>query len=553
MSLLNYPSVIGGNKMASFQGIIDKIYIKKFRKFVDVEMHCGKKLTVIAGQNGTQKTTLLGLLAQPFSMSKRNPENSNPNTVGDSGSESFYEFKTLTGHAFQSKFADKFKLDEKKEHPGDHEYSLYMVDSSLGDNGVFTLESIRRDKKGNKLRIWKKRARSAGDGYLHYPVIYLSLKRVSPIGEETRIKNDKAQLTTEEATFLQQNYDEILALLPEEYETNKLDSSNKKTLIAHPSAYSALTVSAGQDNIGSILTAILSFKRLQENFPNEYKGGLLFIDEIESTLFPASQSKLIEKLFKYARDYKLQIFCTTHSPSVINIAKQDKYKYDCCFNYLKCVNKDKIIVETDITPEQIYAHLSLQPIVRTKEKVKKIRVYTEDDEARLFLRDLLHNKYRKLLNIVKINIGAEELIDLKNRKIEEFTKNMIILDGDQPENSSKNILTLPGGSGPDKMLYEFLHNLPPDDPFWPDNSCTGGYSWQVCFKDYHTLPNPNNGALRLFYKDWFKQQSQYWNANKLSAFRYWIQNNKDAVDAFIHEFEKCYNYLARKNNLPTLP
>lgn len=81
------------------------------------------------------------------------------------------------------------------------------------------------------------------------------------------------------------------------------------------------------------------------------------------------------------------------------------------------------------------------------------------------MRDLLRNNYRKLLNIVKINIGAEELIDLKNRKIEEFTKNMIILDGDQPENSSKNILTLPGGSGPDKMLYEFLHNLPPDDPF----------------------------------------------------------------------------------------
>lgn len=59
--------------------------------------------------------------------------------------------------------------------------------------------------------------------------------------------------------------------------------------------------------------------------------------------------------------------------------------------------------------------------------------------------------------------------------------------------------------------------------------------------------------VRLFYKDWFKQQSQYWNANKLSAFRCWIQNNKDAVDAFIHEFEKGYNYLAKKNNLPTLP
>ena len=539
--------------MAPFQSIIDKIYIKKFRKFVDIEMRCGRKLTVIAGQNGTQKTTLLGLLAQPFSMSKRNPEDNNSDTTEASDTKSFYEFKTLTGHSFQSKFANKFKLDEKKEKPGDHEYSLFLVDSSLGDNGIFTLESIRRDTRSNKLRIWKKNARSAGDGYLHYPVIYLSLKRVSPIGEETRIKNVKAQLTTEEATFLQQNYDEILALLPEEYETNKLDSSNKKTLIAHPNTYSALTVSAGQDNIGSILTAILSFKRLQENFPDEYKGGLLFIDEIESTLFPASQAKLIEKLFKYARDYKLQIFCTTHSPSVINMAKQDKYKQDCCFNYLKSVNKDKIIVETNITPEQIYAHLSLQPIIYKKEKIKKIRVYTEDDEARRFLRALLHTKYRKLLDIVKVNIGAEELIDLKNRKIEEFTKNMIILDGDQPKNNSKNILLLPGGAGPDKMLYDFLHKLPPDDVFWPDTSCTGKYSWQVCFKDYQNLPTSKKGELRLFYKNWFKQQIQYWDAENLSVFGYWIQNNRDAVDAFMHEFEKCYNYLARKNKLPILP
>lgn len=534
--------------MSSFQGIIDKIHIKKFRKFIDLEIKCGKKLTVIAGQNGTQKTTLLGLLAHPFSMSKKNPDDDGSETT-EPGSTPFSEFKTLTGHLFQSKFAKKFKLDEKKENPGDHEYSLYMVDTSIGNNGVFTLQSIRRDSKTNKLRIWKKNARNAGDGYMHYPVIYLSLKRVSPIGEEIKIKNSKANLTQDEILFLQQNYDEILALIPENYEADKLDSSNKKNLIAHPSTYSALTVSAGQDNIGSILTAVLSFKRLQETFPNEYKGGLLFIDELESTLFPASQSKLVEKLFKYARDYKLQIFCTTHSPSVINTAKQDKYKHDCCFNYLKSINNKKIIVETDITPEQIYAHLSLQPIIYKKEKTKKIRVYTEDNEARLFLQALLPTKYKKLLDIVKVNIGAKELLDLKNRKIEEFTKNMIILDGDQPENRSKNILMLPGNAGPDKMLYEFLHALPPDDDFWPDNLNTGGYSWQVCFKDYATLPQANKGALRIFYKDWFKQQSIYWDSNNLLAFKYWVKKNPSAVASFLHEFEKVYNYLAKKNNL----
>lgn len=538
--------------MSSFQGIIDKIYIKKFRKFVDLEIKCGKKLTVIAGQNGTQKTTLLGLLAHPFSMSKKNPDDDGNETT-EPNSTSFSEFKTLTGHLFQSKFAKKFKLDEKKEKPGDHEYSLYMINTSIGNNGIFTLQSIRRDSKTNKLRIWKKNSRNAGDGYMHYPVIYLSLKRVSPIGEEIKIKNNKANLTQDEILFLQQNYDEILALIPEDYETDKLDSSNKKNLIAHPSTYSALTVSAGQDNIGSILTAVLSFKRLQETFPNEYKGGLLFIDELESTLFPASQSKLVEKLFKYARDYKLQIFCTTHSPSVINTAKQDKYKHDCCFNYLKSINNKKIIAETDITPEQIYAHLSLQPIIPQKEKTKKIRVYTEDNEARSFLQALLPPKYKKLLDIVKVNVGAKELLDLKNRKIEEFTKNMIILDGDQPETRSKNILNLPGNTGPDRMLYEFLHALPPDDNFWPDNLNTGEYSWQVCFKDYAILPHADKGALRKFYKDWFKQQSVYWNNNNSLAFKYWIKKNPTAANSFLHKFEIVYNYLAKKNNISLLP
>ena len=47
--------------------IIDKISIKNFRGFKGVEFELGSHLTVISGQNGTQKTTILGMLSQPFS------------------------------------------------------------------------------------------------------------------------------------------------------------------------------------------------------------------------------------------------------------------------------------------------------------------------------------------------------------------------------------------------------------------------------------------------------------------------------------------------------
>lgn len=539
--------------MSEFQGIIEKVHILRFRKFIDLEIKCGEKLTVIAGQNGTQKTTLLGLLAHPFSMSKKNPDDENiASTAEDEQVKDFSEAKTIQGHTFQSKFASKFKFDNAKERAKDHEYSLYMYDKSIGNNGIFTLESITRDKKSQKLRLWKKGARKAGDGYMHYPVIYLSLKRVSPIGEEQKISNNTVNLTNEEQNFLKLNYDEILSLPPEEYETNELKSSNKSTLVSHPSTYSALTVSAGQDNIGSILTAVLSFKRLKEEFPSEYKGGLLFIDEIESTLYPASQENLVRKLFKYAKDFQLQIFCTTHSPSIINIAMKDDYKNDCAFNYLKSFGLSKIIVDEKATPEQIYAHLSLTPIIPPSSP-EKIRVYTEDEEARLFLRALLPTKYIRLLNIVKVNIGANELVGLKNRKIKEFTNNLIVLDGDQTTRA-RNIINLPGQYGPDKLLHEFLKNLPTDDPFWPDVETTGAYSYQVCFRNHHEPPSTTEGEQRKFYKKWFKEQcdNHWWNRNNLKAFKYWISQNQAVAEDFKNAFIKTYNLLAKKNNLPLI-
>lgn len=539
--------------MANFSGIIEKIHIAKFRKFQNLTIRCGRKLTVIAGQNGTQKTTLLGLLAHPFSMSKKNPDDDEKIVFEDTSAVSFSEFKTIQGRLFQSKFANKFKFDETKEKSKDHEYSLYMVDKTIGDQGVFTLESMLRDKKSKKLRLWKKGARAAGDGYMHFPVIYLSLKRVSPIGEEKRIKKQEIDLTEDEQKFLKTNYEEILCLPEETYETDKLKSSNKDTLVSHPDSYSALTVSAGQDNIGSILTAVLSFKRLKEKFPQEYEGGLLFIDEIESTLYPAAQEQLVKKLFKFARDFQLQIFCTTHSPSVIDVAMNPVYKRECVFSYLKLATASTVIVDGNATPEQIYAHLSLRTIRKERQEHSKLRVYTEDEEARLFLKALLPRKYLKLLDIVKVNIGANELIDLKRRNIREFTANFIILDGDQSV-SGRNIIELPGTVGPDHLLYDFLKEIPMEDSFWQDPPKTGGYSQQICFKNFKELSSCREGEKRQFYKNWFREQceNQYWGKNNLSAFTCWCKRHPDDANAFLEKFVKTYNYLAKKNEMPLI-
>ena len=74
--------------------------------------------------------------------------------------------------------------------------------------------------------------------------------------------------------------------------------------------------SMGQDNLAKILLALFSFKRLKDKY-SSYQGGILAIDELDATMYPASQVELLKVLRKYASDLKLQIIFTTHSISLL--------------------------------------------------------------------------------------------------------------------------------------------------------------------------------------------------------------------------------------------
>ena len=43
------------------------------------------------------------------------------------------------------------------------------------------------------------------------------------------------------------------------------------------------TCSAGEGNVGRVLTTILSFKRLKDEYGKAYKGGILLIDELDAS------------------------------------------------------------------------------------------------------------------------------------------------------------------------------------------------------------------------------------------------------------------------------
>ncbi len=262
---------------------ISKVHIERFRGFRKQEFEMGSFLTAIAGQNGTQKSTLLGIISQPFSLSSKHP---------------MYGEKPLCGGTYRSAFSDKFRLSPTYDKPGEHEWTLYF------DNGKdYNVKSLKRTEKENSIRFSK--GKSRGEGYIGLPVIFLSLKRLMPAAEEASIQAKDDVLTAEEAEEFKQLHNKILITHTPITSATNIVSTYKNSLAVNTDLYDWNQNSMGQDNLAKIVLALFSFKRLKKKYPNDYEGGILAIDEIDATMYPASQVELMKILRKYASELKL--------------------------------------------------------------------------------------------------------------------------------------------------------------------------------------------------------------------------------------------------------
>lgn len=168
---------------------ITKVYIDKFRGFSNQEFEVGSQITAIAGQNGTQKSTLLGMITQTFSIPKNHP---------------MYGEKPLCGGSYRSAFSDKFRLSPSFDKPKEHLWTLFF-----DDRNPFQIESIKRTQDPN-VRFWQKGKREKGAGYLQYPTIFLSLKRLMPLAEENKVCTNEQLLTLDETAKFKELHNRIL-------------------------------------------------------------------------------------------------------------------------------------------------------------------------------------------------------------------------------------------------------------------------------------------------------------------------------------------------------
>jgi len=507
---------------------ITKIHIEKFRGFKNQEFEVGSLLTAIAGQNGTQKSTLLGIISQPFSLSSKHP---------------MYGEKPLCGGTYRSAFSDKFRLSPTYDKPGEHEWTLYF------DNDTdYNVKSLRRTEKDNSSIRFSK-GKMKGEGYIGLPVIFLSLKRLIPAAEEASIQTKDDVLTTAEVDEFKQLHNKILITHTPIASATNIVSTYKNSLGVNTALYDWNQNSMGQDNLAKIILALFSFKRLKEKYPNDYEGGILAIDEIDATMYPASQVELIKVLRKYASELNLQIVFTTHSLTLLKFIdelQRDMSKIEATMKQIKMIylkKKDNdVLIHSNIGYEDIY--LDLNVVAMGDRAKRKITTYVEDQETRDMLKTVLGKRFGEL-NVLVAKLSCDNLIELVSHDIPAFNPpfSLVVVDGDvrgkssamRKVNRANNILLIPGRKSPEREVADYLYHLSDGDSLW--DTLPRGYSSQVCFRDYSYEDIMND---RVKAKEWFRAQvdGNWWGRSGERVLKAYVKSNASEVDAFKKAYDE---------------
>lgn len=276
-------------------------------------------------------------------------------------------------------------------------------------------------------------------------------------------------------------------------------------------------------------------------------------------------------MLKSSIEYNVQIVFTTHSPIIlkeVNRYQRDERKYvqasinetNRSYNY----NSSIIYLETDYKEDgermvrgiNVYTATDLNRIIddiNLKPTIVKqnINVYLEDARAKELLVFLLEEvgkiKTNNYINIIDVNLGWTNYVQLHKKQVPEFLNSLIILDRDVKDKkeakqainyineNTNNILFLPVDV--EKGMFQLLKDHKNYAEF--KNKLDGiKMSYDICFRDF-----PDNEYDSSEYKKWFKYMEE--TIGDIGAlFRFWYDCEVNEADSFIGDFVKAYNIIA---------
>lgn len=538
--------------------MIKNIKFEHYRKLKEIELHFSKGINIISGTNGTCKTSVLHIISNSF---KEPVKKECMKVIRVLNNSTNPKIETLT--------------------KGDKKY----VDPAIGTTGtLYTAEYFNdrilefRRKNDKELEQTKKRFRiipkySKGkkESLPEIPVIYMGLTRLMSSGEidENDFKKKKDSLPVKFQEEVAKIYKDLTGQ-DIDVNTYKIMQFNEmKTradFLTSNEGIDSNTISDGQDNLHMILTALISLKYYYEE---EKKGSILLIDEVDATLHPDLQLKLLKIMKKYSDECEIQIIFTTHSLDLLEEGLKKE-----CYNVIYIdddIEKVKVLNDERLDIYNIKSRLyekSMEDIM----KDKYIPVYTEDEEARIFLNMILKyfsdtfDEFAKIKNyfyLADSYIGCDNMKKLFKDKVcgRQFKNCIGVLDGDvslDDKSLSNNLIKLPGNASVEKIVFKYSKELFDNNnsDFWDSESVMDAainrpYYQHNILKEIEEIPkrieeNPECKEREL--------NKKCFNKNKTffeMVLKHWINSpkNKEELDYFYNGVTTLYDKTAELNGI----
>jgi len=312
-------------------------------------------------------------------------------------------------------------------------------------------------------------------------VTYVDLSRIQPISGRTGYSKlaNPALLEASSVDFSKLQLGRLSSILGRTYRVARMavtvgDEKRAVPVIQQDEAsYSGFHQGAGETTVAELL---------ETEIP---KYSLVLIDEIESSLHPRAQRRLLRDLAERCREQQLQIILTTHSPYVL-----EELPEHARVHILESGGKRQIIY--GVSPA--FAMTKMDDV-----RQYECDIYVEDAPAGALLIEILFKFDKDLIERCRVtpcgaaSVGQSLGIMVSQRRF--HTPTCVFLDGDKGVASGCGLL--PGGDAPERVVFEGLV-----EKQWP------GVAERVA-RDFPSVSDACTSAMTLSnHHDWVKQAAQ---------------------------------------------
>jgi len=271
-------------------------------------------------------------------------------------------------------------------------------------------------------------------------VSYIDLSRLQPVG--TRVGYARiAKNRHVEGSSIQFDADQVARLsqiMSREYDNARMAfadiDENREIPVLSKSGqiYSGFHQGSGETTIAELLRAELP------------QYGLVIIDEVESSLHPRAQRRLIRDLAVAARGRECQIIVSTHSPYVLEELPLAARVY-----ILETGGSKEIV--NGVSPQFAMTKMD-------DEHHPECELYVEDPRAAVWLGEILSRHAKEyFVRCTTIPYGAANLGVALGQMVQanRFRRpTRVFLDGDQ--GAAIGCTVLPGGDAPERVVFGTL-------------------------------------------------------------------------------------------------